>query len=58
VKYLGGFSSRASGPIEHAAAGAQTIEPRIAQNAPRPIFFTASTDLERLLEEGIFAPAR
>jgi hypothetical protein len=39
VKCLGGFSSRVRGAIECAAAGAQSVTPRIGQNAPRPNFF-------------------
>jgi hypothetical protein len=58
VKCLGGFSSRGSGAIERAAADAQSIAHRIAQNAPHPKKFTAPAGLDRLLEEGTFAPRR
>jgi hypothetical protein len=50
-KFLGRFPSRASGEMTRAAAGAQSIPSRIVQNAPRPKLFTATHDLERLLEE-------
>jgi hypothetical protein len=50
-KFLGRFSSRATGVMPRAAAGAQTIPLSIVQNVPRPKYFTAPHGLERLLEE-------
>jgi hypothetical protein len=51
MNFLGVFPSRVSGEMKRAAAGAQSIPPRIGQNTLRPIFFTAPRDLERLVEE-------
>jgi hypothetical protein len=46
-----------SGLMPRAAEGAQSIPPRITQNAPRPEKFTAPHGLERLLEELFLPPA-
>jgi hypothetical protein len=45
MKFLGRFPSRASGEMTRAAAGVQSILPRIVQNAPRPKLFTATRNL-------------
>jgi hypothetical protein len=58
VNVSDGFSSRASESIERAAADAQTIASRIAQNTPRSIFFTASVNLQRLLKKVFCSSAR
>jgi hypothetical protein len=55
-KFFGRFPSRVSGEIMRAAASAQSIPPRIVQNAPCPKLFTLSRDLERLLEDFFLPP--